>query len=231
MQIFCGIDHPIAGVVLKRRLLMSPATVRRDDYGRLGLEFEIAVRIGSDMPAAARTAATVEPCIDGVCAAIELVDDRGADYGSLDVRSLVADNSWNGGIVISNFVTRWPTLGCAWEGDARRIAARRRIWARHSRPPLQFGGLAQRAPCQSGRSAEERSDRDDRECDENSISDSSRKLSFQPRRARLGRGPRHLRESRAAETSRNRFSGSDFAGRFGPVAGTTRCPGQNTILF
>jgi 2-keto-4-pentenoate hydratase len=84
--------------------------VRCDDYGRLGLEFEIAVRIGSDVPATARTAATVEPCIDGVCAAIELVDDRGADYGALDVRSLVADNSWNGGIVVSNFATTWQAL-------------------------------------------------------------------------------------------------------------------------
>jgi 2-keto-4-pentenoate hydratase len=30
----------------------------------------------------------------------ELVEDRGADLTRLDARSLVADNSWNGGIVI-----------------------------------------------------------------------------------------------------------------------------------
>src|SRR6516225_10975178 len=35
MQTFCGIDHPIAGVVLSKRLLMSPATVHRDGHGRL----------------------------------------------------------------------------------------------------------------------------------------------------------------------------------------------------
>jgi 2-keto-4-pentenoate hydratase len=38
------------------------------------------------------------------------VDDRNADYASLDVRSLVADNSWNGGIVLSEFATKWPDL-------------------------------------------------------------------------------------------------------------------------
>jgi 2-keto-4-pentenoate hydratase len=38
------------------------------------------------------------------------VDDRGADYTSLDVLSLVADNSWNGGIVLSEFAMRWPDL-------------------------------------------------------------------------------------------------------------------------
>ena len=49
MQTFCGIDHPIAGVVLARRVMQSGATVRRADYGRLGLEFEIAVRLQSDV--------------------------------------------------------------------------------------------------------------------------------------------------------------------------------------
>ncbi|MBR1121535.1 fumarylacetoacetate hydrolase family protein [Bradyrhizobium lablabi] len=110
MQKFCGIDHPIGGVVLARRVHQSGATVRRADYGRLGLEFEIAVRIKSDVPVGPCTAETIAPHIDGVCAAIELVDDRSADYGNLDVRSLVADNSWNAGIVLSEFSTKWPDL-------------------------------------------------------------------------------------------------------------------------
>ncbi len=112
MQAFCGIDHPIAGVVLASRLHRSGAKVRRSDFGRLGLEFEIAVRIRSDIPqvATAHTVETIAPHIDGVCAAIELVDDRAADYAVLDVRSLVADNSWNAGIVLSDFSATWPDL-------------------------------------------------------------------------------------------------------------------------
>jgi 2-keto-4-pentenoate hydratase len=112
MQAFCGIDHPIAGVVLASRVHRSGAGVRRSDFGRLGLEFEIAVRIKSDVPVtgAPCTAEMIRPHIDGVCAAIELVDDRSADYGNLDVRSLVADNSWNGGIVLSEFARKWPDL-------------------------------------------------------------------------------------------------------------------------
>ena len=54
MQTFCGIDHPIGGVVLASRLHKSGASVRRSDYGRLGLEFEIAVRIKSDVPVTGR---------------------------------------------------------------------------------------------------------------------------------------------------------------------------------
>lgn len=110
MQTFCGIDHPIGGIVLARRVHRSGATVRRADFGRLGLEFEIAVRIGSDVPRGPCTAAEIARHVDGVCAAIEIVDDRNADYSSLDVRSLVADNSWNAGIVLSGFATQWPDL-------------------------------------------------------------------------------------------------------------------------
>ena len=112
MQAFCGIDHPIAGVVLAKRLHKTGATVRRSDFGRLGLEFEIAVRIKSDVPVTRTpcTAEMIRPHIGGVCAAIELVDDRSADYANLDVLSLVADNSWNGGIVLSEFARQWPDL-------------------------------------------------------------------------------------------------------------------------
>jgi len=121
MQKFCGIDHPIAGVVLARRVLRSAASVRRADYGRLGLEFEIAVRLQSDVPVTGKpfTAETIAPHIGGVGAAIEIVDDRSADYAGLDVLSLVADNSWNAGIVLSDFVTEWPDLADV-PGRARR---------------------------------------------------------------------------------------------------------------
>jgi len=124
MQTFCGIDHPIAGVVLANRVHRSGVTVRRQNFGRLGLEFEIAVRIGSDVPVAGATfsAETIAPHIDGVCAAIEIVDDRDADYGRLDVLSLVADNSWNAGIVLSEFAGKWPDLG-AVRGRATRDRA------------------------------------------------------------------------------------------------------------
>jgi len=65
-----------------------------------------------DVPATDKpyTAAMIQPHIGGVCAAIELVDDRSADYLNLDVLALVADNSWNGGIVLGDFAPKWPDL-------------------------------------------------------------------------------------------------------------------------
>ena len=181
MQAFCGIDHPIAGAVLAKRVHRSGAIVRRSDYGRLGLEFEIAVRIKSDVPAASGpfTADLIEPHIDGICAAVELVDDRNADYANLDVLSLVADNSWNGGIVLSEFATTWPDLderiGARNEGWC---CDRRRIRTRHPRTSLQFGRMAGCATGFEGRGAESRSSRDDRKRHENRISHRRRQLSI-----------------------------------------------------
>lgn len=106
MQTMCGIDHPIAGAVFGRRVRESGARLSLGDFGRLGLEFEICARLGRDLPsrAAPYTRAEIAAAVDGVCAAVELVDDRDADYASLDVASLVADNSWNGGIVLGDMV-------------------------------------------------------------------------------------------------------------------------------
>ena len=112
MQEMCGIDSPIAGVVLDDRVHGSGASLSAAAYGRIGLEFEIAVRIGRDLVArrAPLTLEEVAAAVDAVCPAIEIVDDRNADYGGLDALSLIADNSWNAGIVLGRFVPPWPDL-------------------------------------------------------------------------------------------------------------------------
>lgn len=106
MQTMCGIDHPVAGVVFARRVMRSGARLALSAYGRLGLEFEICARLGRDLPPrpVAYSREEVAAAVDGVCAAVELIDDRNADYAVLDVLTLVADNSWNAGIVLGEFV-------------------------------------------------------------------------------------------------------------------------------
>ena len=106
MQSMCGIDHPVAGAIFGRRVMHSGAKLSLSGYGRLGVEFEICARLGRDLEprAAPYTRADVAAAVDGVCPAVELVDDRHADYSVLDVRTLVADNSWNAGVVLGDFV-------------------------------------------------------------------------------------------------------------------------------
>jgi 2-keto-4-pentenoate hydratase len=101
----CGINSPVAGVVLNDRVHASGARISASAYGRLGLEFEIAVRLRHDLAASghAPSITEVSEAVDDVCPAIELIDDRGADYRKLEALSLIADNAWNGGIVVGAF--------------------------------------------------------------------------------------------------------------------------------
>jgi 2-oxo-3-hexenedioate decarboxylase/2-keto-4-pentenoate hydratase len=105
MQQMCGIDQPICGTIFSRNVFRSGARLSLADYGRLGLEFEICVRLGRDLDAGSGpfTPEQVGGAIDAVAAAIELVDDRHADYSALDINTLVADNSWNAGVVLGDF--------------------------------------------------------------------------------------------------------------------------------
>jgi 2-keto-4-pentenoate hydratase len=101
MQEMCGIDSPVAGYVAASRIHTSPATVDAMEHTHLGLEFEIAVKIGRDLPFRPSPYAQGEVTQDILVApGVELVDDRNCDYATLEALSLIADNSWNAGIVV-----------------------------------------------------------------------------------------------------------------------------------
>jgi 2-keto-4-pentenoate hydratase len=104
MQKMCGIDSPIHGAILSSRVHASGCVLRRSDYGRLGLEFEIAVQLARDIDVPPADLSELATCVDAVCAAIELVDDRSASYEGLDAASLIADNSWNAGVVTGRWM-------------------------------------------------------------------------------------------------------------------------------
>lgn len=117
MQRFVGVDAPQAGVLLESTLHASPARVRAADYVRLIVEFEIAVQLAVDLPAAdapfsrSRIAASVR----AVMPAIEIADDRNANYAELAKHpyELIADNAWSEGAVLGFPVTDWKDLDLA----------------------------------------------------------------------------------------------------------------------
>ena len=115
MQAMCGVDQPIAGVVMADRVHRTGAAIRTANYNHLGIEFEIGVRLGRDLQAP--TADAVAVAVDGVCAAVELIDDSHVDYKQFDVLKCVAENAWNAGIVLGEFAPAWGDLAAA-EGIA-----------------------------------------------------------------------------------------------------------------
>lgn len=120
MQELCSIDHPVAGVVLASRRQHSRIVRRLSDMVHLGLEFEICVRMGRDLPCRAQpyTMDEVAAAVGAVAPAFEVIDDRNSPY-PLDVLSLVADNAWNEGIVLGDFRDTWPDLAAA-KGTVQR---------------------------------------------------------------------------------------------------------------
>jgi 2-keto-4-pentenoate hydratase len=111
MQAMCEIPHPVAGRVFARRVLPSGAALPLSGLLRMGLEFEICVRLDRALPArsAPWSREEVAAAVGAVCPAVEVIDDRLTDY-PLDPLSLVADNAWNEGLVLGPWATAWPDL-------------------------------------------------------------------------------------------------------------------------
>lgn len=115
MQDLMGIDHPCIGGIFETTIHRSPAIVRAEDFVGLGIECEIAVRLGADLgPRGAPygregVAAAVATCAP----AIELIEDRTADYTTVTALPLIAENAWNGGIVLGQEVADWKALDLA----------------------------------------------------------------------------------------------------------------------
>src|SRR5712671_7246736 len=76
MQKLCGVDEPCYGAIFSSEVHHGEARLATADYCRLGIETEIAVRLGEDLPQGSNgrgdgVAGAVESCM----AAIELLED------------------------------------------------------------------------------------------------------------------------------------------------------------
>jgi 2-keto-4-pentenoate hydratase len=117
MQRLCGVEEPCYGAVFAREVHHRRAELSGKDYCRIGVETEIALRLGDDLSEGddgERVAAAVESCM----AAIELIEDLRYDYKQLDAAAMVAGNVWNAGVVLGRPVTDWRGL------DLAQVAAR-----------------------------------------------------------------------------------------------------------
>ncbi|MBV9198164.1 MAG: fumarylacetoacetate hydrolase family protein [Alphaproteobacteria bacterium] len=97
-----------------RMIRPSPASYLAAELRIIGIEAEIAFRLGRDLPA--RTAAYDRAEVIAGAAlhpVIEVVDSRYADFRALDRLSILADNFSNGGLVYGPAVQDWEKLDLA----------------------------------------------------------------------------------------------------------------------
>jgi 2-keto-4-pentenoate hydratase len=117
MQKLCGVDEPCYGAIFTSEVHDQRAELATRDYCRLGIETEIAVRLGEDLPRGGDIE-RVRAAVESVMAAIELLEDLRHDYTRLTAAAMVAGNVWNAGVVLGASVTDWRRL------DLARAAAR-----------------------------------------------------------------------------------------------------------
>jgi 2-keto-4-pentenoate hydratase len=115
IQELCGVDQPAGGAIFARTVHPSPATIRLADFMHLGLEFELGLRLGADLPPSSvpYTRESVAGAVAACMPAFELIEDRGADYGDLDATSILTDKCWCGGVVLGPEVAGWRRLDLA----------------------------------------------------------------------------------------------------------------------
>jgi 2-keto-4-pentenoate hydratase len=108
MQQYLKIPHPCGGGVFARGVHESGAVFRIKDYVRVGVECEIAVRLGRDLApgAAPFTADNVVSAIDAYHPAIEIVDERYVGWETMGAPTLVADDFFAAGVVLGQAVPR-----------------------------------------------------------------------------------------------------------------------------
>jgi 2-keto-4-pentenoate hydratase len=108
MQQYLNIPHPCGGGVFAKGVHDSGVSLPARDFVRVGVECEIAVRLGRDLPPsqAPFTADTVALAIEAYHPAIEIVDERYVDWQSTGAPMLVADDFYAAGCVLGKPVAR-----------------------------------------------------------------------------------------------------------------------------
>lgn len=126
MQRLLAIDHPCAGGVLEARRFHSAATLPLAGLRRPGIECEIAVRLGSDVPVdrAPYDAKRIGPYIATIMAAMELVDDRYGDFRAWPPAALIADDFFQSACVLGMELANWRTFDLPAMQGVTRIDGR-----------------------------------------------------------------------------------------------------------
>ena len=115
MQDLLGIDHPCAGGILAASAHRDGAVLRRGDYVKIGYEVEIAMRMGSDLPAhrAPFDRAQVADAVGACMASLEIIDARAGNAEAMGVPTLIADDFSGAGCVLGAPMLDWQALDLA----------------------------------------------------------------------------------------------------------------------
>lgn len=109
-----GVTDPCLGIMLEDNIRQSPSTLKAADFVQLGLECEVAVRLGTDLAAAGAPydRGIVSEAVESLSTAFEVIDIRRTPGMDPKVQFItgVAANLYNEGVVLGEPVFTWRDL-------------------------------------------------------------------------------------------------------------------------
>lgn len=110
MQAYLGLAHPAAGFVPRTSLNMDGFTAPFAGFIAVGVECEVGIRLGRDLPFGPTSRAVAEAAVAEVFPAIEIVEKRYGDLAELGTPTLIADQVFHASGVLGRPVADWRTL-------------------------------------------------------------------------------------------------------------------------
>ncbi len=130
MQAYLGVDGPAYGRIMQANIFASGAEIGAGRLYRPGVECELAVRIGRDVPMrpSGWSRGELADHIESLSPAIEVVENRYGDFLSAGFGTLVADDFFHKACVIGDAVKDWRAIGLS-QANARTFINGREIAA------------------------------------------------------------------------------------------------------
>ena len=117
LQAANGVSEPCLGLILHDNIRHSPSTLEAANFVQLGIECEVAVRLGADIPqsGAPYDRKKVSEAIESLSTAFEVIDIRRLPGVDPKVQFItgVAANVYNEGVVLGDPVEDWQNLDLA----------------------------------------------------------------------------------------------------------------------
>ncbi len=104
--------EPARAPILAEAIHASPARLPAAAFHHIGIEVEIAYRLGRDLPPreAPYDRTEVEAAIEAILPTVEIVDTRLADPEAMGPLWKLADNQLNGGLVLGEPLASWRAV-------------------------------------------------------------------------------------------------------------------------
>jgi 2-keto-4-pentenoate hydratase len=100
MQEYLGLSAPAAGFMSTGGVYRGGATLHFADFLRPGVECELAVRLGRDLPPGPCTMAQAAEAVGELVAGIELVENRYTDLAVVGTPTMIADQVYHAAAIV-----------------------------------------------------------------------------------------------------------------------------------